>query len=485
MDSIYDEIKKNLESEEEKEHFLSYLKDYKDSQIKSRKNHEIIMNSFDDFFYHNTIYYNKTSKVFFNYIQENYIPYNEDNMIYYILDYLTASKEPYSGQKLDTCTKQTMKNKIIRHIKEVYNIYDNIADSESIQYLMNFLVPGIFKTKDEAKFFMTVLGDILMKKYTHKKVNIFTKSCFKDFLADVNKYMSIYFTNINIFNYFKFKFIQDHSGHENYLLCCNDINYKFFNLNKQYFIDLICVSIYYSTNRYGSALEFIQENILDTDIKKSICFFEHNDSQTILDKFSSKYLLPDPDHFITEKEILFLWKKYCSESNLFINIFCNNQEFILKLFESKNVSYQTTCNNNILYGFYSLETPNISHFIDFWNGQFVFDENEYYFELSEILYIYKENNKHRKYELNEHILTHIIQCNFSNYKIIDQKMIHNLKCLKWNKKQEIIDFIQSNDININKNNNTYIYKKYCKSKPKNIMKIGKKYFTMYLNELRE
>ena len=39
-----------------------------------------------------------------------------------------------------------MKNKIIRHIKENYNIYDNIADSESIQYLINFLVPAIFKT---------------------------------------------------------------------------------------------------------------------------------------------------------------------------------------------------------------------------------------------------------------------------------------------------------------------------------------------------
>ena len=169
MDDIYNQIKHNLESEEENEHFLAYLQEYKDSQLKSRKNHEIIMNSFDDFFYHNTIYYNKTSKVFFNYIRESYIPYNEDNIMYYILDYLTNSKKQFNCQKLDTCTKQTMKNKIIRHIKENYNIYDNIADSETIQYLMNFLIPAIFKTKDEAKFFMTSLGDIILKKYNHKK----------------------------------------------------------------------------------------------------------------------------------------------------------------------------------------------------------------------------------------------------------------------------------------------------------------------------
>ena len=243
-------------------------------------------------------------------------------------------------------------------------------------------------------------------------------------------------------------------------------------MSKQYFIDLICVCIYYSTNRYGSAHDYIHENIVDIETKNSVCFFKNNDCNDILNTFSTKYLVPNPDHFITEKEILFLWKKYCGETNLFINVFCSNQEFIYKLFECKNVEYSHNINNNILHGFYSLETPNISHFIDFWNEQFIFDENEYYFELSEILYTYKENNKHKKYELNENILTHIIQCNFTNFKIIDNKMIHNLKCLKWDKKAEIDTFIQEKNININKDNNTHIYKQYCQSKPKG-MKIGK------------
>jgi hypothetical protein len=229
----------------------------------------------------------------------------------------------------------------------------------------------------------------------------------------------------------------------------------------------------------------VNENILDIETKKSICFFKNNDCHDILNIFSSKYLLTNPDHFITEKEILFLWKKYCSDCDLFINLFCSNQEFIFKLFDSKSVHYNHNITNNILHGFYSLETPNISHFIEFWNEQFVYDESEYYFELSEILYVYKESNKQKKYDLNENVLTHIIQCNFTQFKIIDNKMIHNLKCLKWDKKDEINTFIRDSNININKENNTYIYKEYCKSKPKSLMKIGKKYFSMYLNELKK
>ena len=198
MEQLFEEIKKHLDTDEEKDHFILYLKDYKNSQLLAKQNNEVIKNSFDDFFNNNNVYYNKTSRVYFNYVENNFIPYNEDNIVYYILDYLTNNKE---CNKLDTCTKQTMKSKILRHIKDNYNIYDNIADSETIQYLLNFLVPSIFKSKEEAKFLMTVLGDIILKKYNSTKINIFTKTCLKEFLADLNKYISIYFTNINIFNF--------------------------------------------------------------------------------------------------------------------------------------------------------------------------------------------------------------------------------------------------------------------------------------------
>ena len=42
------------------------------------------------------------------------------------------------------------------------------------------------------------------------------------------------------------------------------------------------------------------------------------------------------------------------------------------------MDYNTTLCNNVLRGYYSLEIPIISHFIEFWNEQFIYDENEYY-----------------------------------------------------------------------------------------------------------
>ena len=45
-----------------------------------------------------------------------------------------------------------MKSKILRHIKDNYNIYDNIADSETIQYLLNFLCQVFSNLKKKPNF---------------------------------------------------------------------------------------------------------------------------------------------------------------------------------------------------------------------------------------------------------------------------------------------------------------------------------------------
>ena len=81
-----------------------------------------------------------------------------------------------------------------------------------------------------------------------------------------------------------------------------------------------------------------------------------------------------------------------------------------------------------------MDIPDISIFIDFWNDNFVYDENEYYFELNEILYLFNSYYKRKKNNFNEKLIKYIIQVNFTNYEIINNKHIHNLKCINWNKK---------------------------------------------------
>ena len=71
------------------------------------------------------------------------------------------------------------------------------------------------------------------------KTLIFTKTCFRDFLNELSKHISIYIINTNLSNYFKYKYINEHENDECRLLPCNDVNFNFIKLNTQFFINLI------------------------------------------------------------------------------------------------------------------------------------------------------------------------------------------------------------------------------------------------------
>ena len=75
----------------------------------------------------------------------------------------------------------------------------------------------------------------------------------------------------------------------------------------------------------------------------------------------------------------------------------------------------------------------------------------------------------------------IIQLYYSNFDVVKEKIVHNLKCNLWDKKKEINLFIEKEKINIKDNVHT-LYKKYSMSQDK--LKINKKYFSMYIDQLR-
>ena len=483
IDELYENIKNNITNESDSENLYNLLHSYQEQQIQEKKKSQSNQKIFNHFFQENTIYYNKTSKIFFNYMDNHFIPCNEDNIIYYILDFMSCNKNEYDDT-FDINMKQNLKGKIIKYIKDKCNIYDNIPETETIQEIISFFVPSIFTEKEYAKFFLIILGDIILKKHT-KKIHVFIKNNLKSFMNDLNKHISIYFTNLNILNYFKFKYATDHDNYELFLLPCNEINFDFIKLNTQFFINLICVSIYYS-NRFENCINYLENEDICKDIINTIKYFDNNTKHDIINSFKSQYLKKDKKQSIVEKDILFLWKKFNNENNTLINLFSNYHDFLHELFLSCDCSYQKDSNQNILYNHYSLYTPNISFFINFWNENFYVDEHEYYFELNEILFLFKKYDKHKKHNFNELLISYIIQVNFPEHSIINKKIIHNLGCSLWNKKEEIDKFLSNEKYDINTENNTQLYKNYCQYKPnKNSLKISKKYFNMYLNELRK
>lgn len=479
---LFNDIINDIHDNEEMDNLLNYLNNYVLQKNELKKKHQYYEKIIKSFFDENTVYYSKSSKLYFNYLDNNYVVCNEDNIIHYVLDFISLliNKSEFKNI-IHIDNKKFIKTKILKEIKDKNSIYDNIPESETIQDVINFLFPTIFANREYAKFFLITIGDIILKKYTNQKRLIFTKICFRDFLNELSKHISIYFISINLSNHFKYKYINEHENNDCRLLPCNDVNFNFIKLNTQFFINLISVAIYYS-KRYESADSYLENEEMEDKLLKNIKLFDYQNKQDIVNKFKTKYLISQKNQSILEKDVLFLWKKYNSEHQYFISLFSSYSDFCKELFISCNNEYDESNNKNVLHNYYSLHIPDISVFIDFWNENFVYDENEYYFELNEILYLFNTSYKRKKYNFNEKLLNYVIQVNFSNFEIIHNKHIHNLRCKNWNKKKEIDDFIRKENINIKNESIHNIYKQYCNTKNK--LKINKKYFNMYLGKLK-
>ena len=244
---------------------------------------------------------------------------------------------------------------------------------------------------------------------------------------------------------------------------------------------MAAVAIYYF-NRYKSIDKYIEAENISHPTQSTFSYFTHDSKDKTISNFVNTYTIKNDQHSLNQKDIIFLWKKYIYDNELFVNVFPSYNDFLFHLFKSLDVEYNSSSNNNVLFGYYSLEVPYLDTFKQFWNDHFEYSSEETHLELNEILLMYNNYTTSRKGSLNEVMINLIIQCFYSDYEIIENKMIHHVKTSLWNKKKDIDDFINSNQVNVNDNINS-LYKKYSSTKTTYV--IGKIYFQNYISKLRE
>ena len=87
---LFNELINDIHDEEEHDNLLNYLNNYiiQKNELKNKREYyeEVIKKFFDE----NNIYYCKSSKLYFNYLENNYIVCNEDNIIHYVLDFISC-----------------------------------------------------------------------------------------------------------------------------------------------------------------------------------------------------------------------------------------------------------------------------------------------------------------------------------------------------------------------------------------------------------
>jgi len=413
-------------------------------------------------------YYIKETDTYIKYDDLNYSVISEDELLYFILSEI-------SKNKLLLSKKQMIKDTIINDIK-ANTFGSGIPESSTIQNIINYFYPVLFKTKSEAKYFLCILGDNILKKPI--QMQYIVRQSYKIFLEHINNCFK---------DYYKFNIIANFSDNikNNDVKKMRILDFKSSIQNKgfwQHFLDqnilnLISVAIHYS-QRYDHSEEYLQNKIED---KHKILYFKNNTKNEILELFKDKYIIEKNDEKIIENELYYIWQLFLIEENI-PSIFESEKEYF-KAFDSLNIIKNS---DKEYLKIFSEKLVIARQFNSFWKECIKEDKNEM-IEISEIFYFFKQKTNIKT--SSEIEIMFLIEYFYPYIKIINNKYIINHSCVLWNKKDTIKNVIEEikKECNINEITNINLYKKYCKylKDKKNELVVNKTYFMDVIQEVKK
>ena len=392
-------------------------------------------------------------KVFLMKHQYFYMPYNT---IYYEYDgktYKIIKEDDIHHHLLSTITdegklmawKHKTKQNIIRQIKD-RTLFKSVPETYTIQNVLGFL-QTIFDTKSEAKYFLTIIGDCILKKNSGDNplqyfINANTKKLV--LLIDSIAYIT---TGNSIMSNFISKYHDSHNL-SSYRLIKTSVNETGIStdlikdmLNK-IGIDLLCVAAHYS-DRYNNSDIFLQNESDETNKQYSL-FFVNNS----IDKIATDFIKQCLDVSITVntstinslswKNIHYIWKQYLSLVNIPNMLYTNSLKELLK---GKLIHNETTNNDLIFLNVTSKYLPSVSSFLTFWEKHItILDTNVSFddeYEIEEILTLYKSSDFKNVPISDKDIIKMINHYYSPQVEVIDNKYITNIRCNLWIKHENI------------------------------------------------
>lgn len=423
----------------------------------------------------NNYYYLSSNNFFYEYNGKDYLIVKEDDIIHKLLS--SISKERVLLQ-----WKHKTKMNVIKQIKE-RNLFSSIPETDTIQNVLNSIYPSIFQSKSAAKYFLTIIGDNILKK--NNNLNFLVTSKMKQLLNELESVSVSSIGNDNISFRFITKYHENHS-YENFRLI--KINENFSNeywreILKKIGLNLLCVAAHYS-NRYQNSDNFLNART-DDEFTNYVYTLKNTTQNDIVNKFIGECLEKTADEYQIEwKNLHFIWKQFLSNTCL------------------PNVVFSTTLKNSLAEIFtYDKETdsfkgitskylPYYKDFIQFWDNNIKAStsndfENE--LEIDEISSLFKSWSK-SKNTLSEENIIKILKHFFSNIEIIEDKYILNITSNLWDKVSDINSSLiyvkqqikNEHTLSLISFDDVYnYYQKYCSLNSVKFI-VSKRYFEKYL-----
>jgi hypothetical protein len=415
-----------------------------------------------------TMEHDNFHKVFLSKHQYYYMPYNN---LYYEYDgktYKIVKDDDIHHHLLSTITdegklitwKHKTKQNIIRTIKE-RNLFKSVPETYTIQNVLGFL-STIFESKMESKYFLTVIGDCILKKTGEANgsllfhVNTNTKKLIS--FIDSICYIT---TGNSIMNNFISKYHDSHNLASYRLIKTNDnviSNEIIKDVLNKIGLDLLCVAAHYS-ERYTNSDNYLNTKAED-NIKKYAMFFSLNTLEKIISDFIGQCIetvdsTENVEQFFTTdnnsktltnltwKNIHYIWKLYLSNNKIPNMVYANNLKLLLKNMLKYN---DADCPDVIFLNVTSKFLPNVSNFLLFWEKHITIVTNDVEFdeeyELDEIATMYKYSNKDKCLNISDKEIVKMINHYFSPHvEVIDNKYITNIRCNLWSKYDAINEML--------------------------------------------
>jgi len=394
----------------------------------------------------------------------NYQLYNEDDILYHILSTISKEKE------LSTW-KQSTKNAIMKRIRE-NSLIKTIPESETIQSVLDSLCPVLFTNRSEAKYFLTILGDNILRKNTEIIHYIDVKS--KHFIRNFNNFSQMWIGQ-SFYQTFKHKY-HDHDYNDCRVININDFvksELVYNSIITQNGLNIICVACHYS-ERYGSSDGFVINYSNDNELINNVFYLKTHEISDIITIFLTEFLdieinnpsiNSDKKTEITWRDMQYLWKNFLESKKLPSIMFLQTLKTNLV---SKLSSYYNEQADSFL-GICSKHLPEIQKFLAFWEETVVIDDSESDFEIEEIVVLFRMwcvKNKEITTNLNDKQILDLIAYFYPNIDIDDDKFIQRIKNTMWDKQiaiQVALDNMKHSGLSTRNNRSIYeAYKYYCK-----------------------
>lgn len=406
-------------------------------------------------------YYLPNNNSFYEYNGNHYSIVKKDNIIHTLLATISEDRTLLEW-------KYKTKTNILKQIKE-RSLFTTIPESCTIQNVLNVIYPFLFKTKNEAKHFLTIVGDNILKK--NQGLIYFTHSNTRKILVELDIVSNISIGYGNIFNNFVSKYHENHCYENCRLVKMNEqCSYEMWKeILYKVGLDLLCVAVHYS-NRYGNADNYINTKA-DEDLKQYVFYLKNSTAETIVNKFINERLqqsasIPTMNTKIEWKNIHFIWKQFCSDMFLPNMIYSNTLKNMVKELKKEDYNEEQDCLMNHTSKYLPIE----SDFIKFWENNMTsciineeagiatttWDE----LEIEEISMLFKywvkkqnQGNQNQTQSqgqsvllsngnISEENILKILKHFFPNTTILDEKYVIGICCILWNKPNDILSSLE-------------------------------------------